>query len=282
MSNLLEAIFSISQFEELTVDQVNTGNNRATNMGDGLETFVKKAFSDMLAESDPTVLTRHYQNIFSYEGSATTPPDLMIRGGAAIEVKKTQTISSELQLNSSHPKSKLLSSSPLINNHCRDCEVWSEKDFLYVIGHIPAQSKSLSSIWFIDGSIYAADETTYTNLKQMIANGIGDIPAIDFARTRELGRVNGVDPLRITNLRVRGMWLLQPPFRVFSEVHRHSNQSTFECISIIPTAKYDAFPTNSKRKIEATDTITIEDIEIKNPNNPMSMVACKLIKFVIV
>ena len=30
-----------------------------------------------------------------------------------------------------------------------------------------------------------------------------------FAETKELGRVNQVDPLGITNLRIRGMWQIE-------------------------------------------------------------------------
>jgi len=40
----------------------------------------------------------------------------MPKGGDALEVKKTETLSTELQLNSSHPKAKLFSNSTLINN----------------------------------------------------------------------------------------------------------------------------------------------------------------------
>ncbi len=51
----------------------------------------------------------------------------MIKNGDAFEIKKTEVLSTEIQLNSSHPKSKLFKTSTLINNHCKNCETWEEK-----------------------------------------------------------------------------------------------------------------------------------------------------------
>ena len=121
MKNILDAIVNIIQLPNLNVNDLTSGNNRATNVGDGLENFIKDAFSNNLS-NDKNDKLENYSNTFSYECSKTTPPDLMLIKGDAIEVKKTESVRSELQLNSSHPKSKLLSSSPLINNHCKTCE----------------------------------------------------------------------------------------------------------------------------------------------------------------
>lgn len=74
-----------------------------------------------------------YEETFSYQRSSRTPPDLMLKGGDAIEVKKTESLSSELQLNSSHPKSKWLSSSSLIKSHCKSYEDWTEKSFIVIL-----------------------------------------------------------------------------------------------------------------------------------------------------
>ncbi len=130
MSNILEAIINIASLPSLEVRELSFGNNRATHVGDGLESFIKDAFSNNLNVNDEYTKIEKYSKIFSYEGSQTRPPDLMILGGDAIEVKKTESISSELQLNSSHPKSKLISTSHLINDHCRKCENWKEKDIV--------------------------------------------------------------------------------------------------------------------------------------------------------
>lgn len=279
MSNILEAIIGIANLPQLDVQQLTFGNNRANNVGDGLEIFIKDAFSNNLNEINEENKIQSYSRIFSYEGSLTRPPDLMLRGGDAIEVKKTESIFSELQLNSSHPKAKLFSSSTLINSNCRQCEDWIEKDIIYTVGHIPKNSRVLSSLWMIYGNIYAAEEDVYTGLKTIITDGIQANQNINFSETNELGRVNFVDPLRITNMRIRGMWLLQPPVKVFDYRYRYSPDLKFQLVAIIPEDKYYSFPIESRERIEAgnIDFLDISNVEIKNPNNPVDMVLCKLI-----
>ncbi len=279
MTNILDAIYNISQLEELTVKDVTFGSNRATSVGDGLESFIKDAFTNTFNESDKKTKIKEYSEAFSYQGSSRTPPDLMLRGGDAIEVKKTESLTTDLQLNSSHPKSKLFSTSLLINKHCLNCETWSEKDFIYAIGHIPKGSKILSSLWFIDGSVYAADEDVYLSLKKTLTDSIETTPDINFSPTNEIGRVNFVDPLKITNLRVRGMWLLQPPYKVFDYVHDYSVDTKFQCIAIMPSNKYNSFPKESKEKLELSKSIFITNIEIQDPNNPVNLIDCKIIKY---
>jgi hypothetical protein len=279
MSNILEAIVGIANLPQLDVQQLTFGNNRANNVGDGLEIFIKDAFSNNLTETNEENKLQAYSRIFSYEGSLTRPPDLMIRGGDAIEVKKTESITSELQLNSSHPKAKLYSSSSLINAYCRDCETWDEKDIIYTVGHIPKNSKVLSSLWMIYGNIYAADEDVYTGLKSIITDSIQANQDINFSETNELGRVNFVDPLKITNMRIRGMWLLQPPVKVFDYRYTYDARLKFQLVAIIPEKKYYSFPESSRKMIEGgnIEYLDINSVEIKNPNNPVNMVLCKLI-----
>lgn len=133
MKNILDAIINIANLPSLEVNELTFGNNRANNIGDGLEVFIKNAFSNNLTNLNNEGNSKNYSDTFSYEGSKTSPPDLMLKDGDAIEVKKTESIFSELQLNSSHPKAKLFSTSHLINSHCRTCEVWEEKDIIYTI-----------------------------------------------------------------------------------------------------------------------------------------------------
>jgi hypothetical protein len=279
MTNILEAIVNIADLPTLTVKDLTFGNNRATNVGDGLEEFIKDSFSANNDITDNGVKKSRYQKTFSYEGSKTRPPDLMLRGGDAIEVKKTESLHSELQLNSSHPKAKLFASSKMINLHCKDCESWVEKDIIYTIGHIPKKSKTLSSLWMIYGSIYAADDSVYTDLKNTITASLESAPDLDFSETNELGRVNFVDPLKITNMRIRGMWLLKPPVKVFDYVYNYDQDLKFQLVAIIPLEKYKNFPIDSINKIEnhGKKIITISDIDVKNPNNPVKYIKCKLI-----
>ncbi len=279
MTNILEAIYNLTQLTNLEVKEFTEGNNRVLNVGEGLEIFVKNAFANTFNISDKKDRLKQFNEHFSYQGSKRTPPDLMLKGGDAIEVKKVENLNSELQLNSSYPKAKLFSDSKLINNHCRNCEDWTEKDIIYTIGHVLKKSKKLSSIWFIYGSIYAADASVYTSLKDTLTKSIEDTPSINFSPTNEIGRVNYVDPLKITNLRIRGMWLLKPPYKVFDYLHQYSSEKEFQCIAIIPILKYNSFEKESREKIEALTALTINNELIQDPNNPVNLIDCKVIRY---
>lgn len=287
MSNLLEAVYNISNLANLTVQDITLGKNRANDLGEGLEAFVKNAFANAFGERDKANRIAKYAAVFSYEGGTRNPPDLMLKGGDAVEVKKVESLSNMLQLNSSYPKAKLSADSSLISKHCKEAEEgnWKQKDFVYVIGHIPPKSKNknnkLTSLWFIDGSIYAADKTIYSSLKKDLTTNIEAIPGIDFSPTKELGRVNAADPLKITNLRIRGMWFMYPPYKVFDYVHEYDDQKNFQCILLLPKDKYHRFPKESRAKIETSTSITSKEVKVQNPNNPADLVTCFLIKYTV-
>lgn len=80
-------------------------------------------------------------------------------------------------------------------------------------------------------------------------------------------------------MRIRGMWLLQPPVKVYDYVYQYSNNLKFQLVAIIPIEKYNSFPIESRNKIEGLDdeNLNIEDIKVKNPNNPVNLIDCKLI-----
>ncbi|WP_338812757.1 NgoPII family restriction endonuclease [Bernardetia sp. Wsw4-3y2] len=204
----------------------------------------------------------------------------MIKGGDAIEVKKTQSANSDLALNSSYPKSNINSLSPMITQNCKNCEDWTEKDLIYCVGH--TTDTTLKSLWFVYGNIYAASHETYQRIKNTISAGIGTIPNVEFAETKELGRVNKVDSLGITNLRIRGMWQIQNPRKVFSYLHIPT-QKEFELVCIMPTEKYNSFNESSRTKIESINKIefSIENQQVQDPNNPAKLIDCKLIKYIV-
>lgn len=278
MTNILEAIINIVNNPVVEIRNQYTGRNRANNIGEALEMFVKDAFANTINEHNEQVKNTKFNEVFSWLGNQNHPPDIMIRKGDAIEVKKTQSANSDLALNSSYPKSNIQSNSNMITQECRTCENWIEKDLIYCVGH--TTDNSINSLWMVYGNIYAAKHITYQIIKQKITDGINEIPNVELAETNELGRVNRVDPLGITNLRIRGMWQIQNPRRVFNYLH-NSAGDTFELIAIIPTDKYNSFPNDSKYRIENLgDTrLKISDVQVKDPNNPANLINAKLIIF---
>ncbi len=277
--NILEAFYNVVKVASLEIKTVKDGNNRANNMGEGLEAFIKDAFAGTFDINDKNERNDIFNQIYSFQGTKRNPPDLMLKRGAAIEVKKTESLTTELQLNSSHPKQTLKSDSPFITEKCRKCEDWLEKDFIYAVGHTPKGGSSLSSLWFVYGDIYAAAESTYIDLKNELTKNIEEIPDIEFTPTKEIGRINAVDPLKITNLRVRGMWLLKQPYAVFDYIHDYDSNATFQCFAIIPTNKYDSFSKKSISKIEQEPSIVIKNVRVNHPDNPVELVDCKYIRY---
>ncbi|GIJ96965.1 hypothetical protein CAPN001_15340 [Capnocytophaga stomatis] len=278
MTNLLEAIHNISKLSSFEIKNLYMGRNRANTVGEALEKFIKDAFADTLENHNEIEVLQKYSEIFSWLGNQNHPPDIMIKGGDAIEVKKTQTASSDLALNSSYPKSNIQASSNFITNDCRICENWTEKDIIYSVGH--TSDEKLHSLWFVYGDIYCAKHETYQVIKQKISEGINEIPNVELAPTNELGRVNRVDPLGITNLRIRGMWQIQNPRKVFNYLHTPNNRGVdFELVAILSVEKYNSFPAESKVKIENSRYISIENSRVKNPNNPAQLIDVKVIKW---
>ena len=278
MTNILEAIVNIANNPVFEIKNLYSGRNRANNVGEALENFVKDAFANSLQTVNEQERNKKHNENFSWLGNQNHPPDIMIKGGDAIEVKKTQAANSDLALNSSYPKSNIQSDSPMITQECRTCGNWKEKDLIYCVGH--TSDESINSLWMVYGNIYAAKHETYQIIKKKITDGINEIPNVELAETNELGRVNRVDPLGITNLRIRGMWQIQNPRRVFNYLYTPS-LNNFELVAIIPKAKYDSFPADSKAKIEKTKIagLTINDVKVRDPNNPAALIEAKLIVF---
>lgn len=278
MSNTLKAFMNIVTNYRANIQNITDGNNRMNNMGEGLEAYIKNIFADTINEIDETKKLEKISKIFSYTGNKTNPPDMMLWNGDAIEVKKIESSNTSLQLNSSHPKSKLLSTNKKINEACKNCETWSEKDLIYIIGYVKA--KKLNSLWMVYGDCYAADENTYQRVENKITTSINSFDDLEINHdTNELSGIKNVDPLNITYLRVRGMWIIENPNKVYNYLYKYDKDATFQLICLMKKSKYESFPIVDIKSIEQTENITIDNVKIKNPNNPANLIDAKLLVF---
>jgi hypothetical protein len=251
------------------------------NMGEGLETYIKNAFANTLKETDETVRLEKISNTFSYTGNKTNPPDMMLWGGDAIEVKKIESASTSLQLNSSHPKSKLLVTNSKINKTCRECEQWQEKDLIYSIGYV--KDKQLRSLWMVYGDCYAADAEIYQKVEDKIKNSFNSLEHLEInTSTNELSGIKNVDPLNITYLRIRGMWIIENPTKVYNYLYDYDKGAKFQLIALMRTNKYKTFPIENRQELEQLNDLKIKDVKIQNPNNPANLIDAKLIIFKVV
>ena len=279
MSNILKAFINIVSTYQVNITNVTQGNNRANNMGEGLETYIKDIFADTLNETIKERRLEELSKIYSYQGNKNNPPDLMLKNSDAIEIKKLESKSSAIALNSSYPKAKLYADSLMITTACKNCEEWSIKDMLYAVGY--TNQSILKSLWLVYGDCFCADKETYERIKNTVSSGITTIPDVEFTETKELGKVKKVDPLGITDLRIRGMWHIDNPNKIFNYIYTYDDTKDFQLICLMKKEKYESLPSEDKEFIEniENENISIQDIKIKNPNNPVQLIDAKLLVF---
>lgn len=286
MTNVLDAIVNIVQNSNLSLNNHSHSRNRMNAVGDNLEFFVKDSFCNSFNTDIEEKSINTYPANFSYVGNSNNPPDLILKGGDAVEVKKIESLRNSIPLNSSYPKSKLISTDTMLTSACRKCEDnWSEKDIVYVVGVVPKSTSNLKALWLVYGDCFASDKSIYERIRKGICDGVNEIEGIEFSPTNELARVNKVDPLGITYLRVRGMWGIDNPISIFSYLNfdKYLN-NTFFLISILQTKKYLSFPSISRQKIEDLDRdniLELRDIRIKSPDNPAKLLEAKTIIYTV-
>lgn len=286
-TNVLIAIKNLLDYKENELLEVYKGkiNNRANNMGDALEYYVKDLFCNSISINDFNEKDKEYSKYLSYLGNSNNPPDFIIKSGSAVEVKKIENLSfGDIALNSSYPKDYLYSSSTLINKACKSCEDdmggWTKKDMIYTIGNVV--KNKLRVLWFLYGDCYSADTEVYHRMKTTIQSGVTQIQGVEFSQTKELGKVHKVDPLGITDLRIRGMWSIKHPMRVFDYVINDYNSKTdLQVYCLILKEKYDIMPKVDRDNLEKyikSNLLKKQDVEIKNPNNPAQFLDAVLFK----
>lgn len=91
MANIINAIINLVNNPISHLTNYYQGRNRANNAGDALEEYVKDMFANTFELAENERLEK-ISNTFSYLGNNSNPPDAMLRGGDAIEVKKIESL----------------------------------------------------------------------------------------------------------------------------------------------------------------------------------------------
>lgn len=295
MSNIIKAIINIINHRQAFNGTPNGGGNRMNVNGDSLEGFVKDAFAGTFGS--PKGNQRWVNTCFSHLGNAHNPPDMILIGGDAIEVKKEKTLG-QLQLNSSCPIDKLYQSNPKISDRARNCDGgnWHSKDILYVIGTEPQAQLGPKKIWMIFGDCLSPNEKVFRNLEQEIKTAVQAIPNYNWVHTNELAKAKDVDPLGTTDLRVRAMWMLDHPNVLFqhcvssciqqnkinyADPHNftYNRNASFQMYVLMKKSKFDSLPQADRDNIinRRCHNLLVEDVTIADPENPAVSMACKLI-----
>ena len=249
--------------------------NRMNSMGEKLEIFIKDIFSDTINLSNEYKL-KEYEKNFSYLGNQNNPPDIIIKESDAIEVKKIEGIKkNDIALNSSYPKNKFYKNNQMLTEACRNCEDWEEKDILYIIGYV--DENKIKSLLLLYGDCFSANKEVYEKIKKIIGEGIEEMD-LEISQTKELGRINKVDPLGITNLRIRGMWSLKSPLMFLNEyINFDLENKNFTFHFILREEKFNTLI--NKEKLLNIKDLKIRDINIKNPDNPSNLIKTKYLYY---
>jgi len=225
--------------------------------GKPFEIFAKNMFAGSLGALSSHV-DAAWNETFSWLGSENAPPDFMIWNGDAVEVK-VQTGLSQVQLNSSPPKRTLKVSDPRIEIGCTTCEEWTEKDFLYFIGK--ANAEYVEALWIIDGHCIADDAPTYEIIFEKLSSTVSELGG---EPGNEIGRFNKVDPLKASSLRIRAMWLLDHPAKVFREYLVPTQSNSFVLNVLVSSKKWDGYSEQQIKDVAelAADGVIIQRIQI--------------------
>ena len=151
----------------------------------------------------------------------------------------------------------------MITTACKNCEAdWIEKDICYIIGCVDKREQ-IKSLWFIYGDCYCAKPEVYTRVKDKITNSIQEL-GIELSETNEIAKVKKVDPLGITDLRVRGMWGIKHPSKVFEYIATKTIKPNIKALML--KEKFNSFDINSRNELSKKCNIK----EVKNSRSKQS------------
>ena len=281
--NPLTAIKNIAEFKSNDLKEYFASYHiRVNQVGEQLEYYVRDAICNSFKASKNALI--HSTGAFSYLGSQNYGPDIIISNGDAFEVKKIENLNTNiLHLNNSYPKDRLYKDDNTINQECRNADSgnWTSKEIYYVIGF--TSNSKIRNLFFVHGRCYAAERYFYESISGKIKKGIASLcesENLKASETKEIGRINRVDPLRITNFRIRGMWEIENPFSVFSYVYKTSEERNFSLAALVTKEKYFSFPQDDRTALENTKDVRLNTVFINNPNNPAQRMQAQLITLI--
>ncbi len=294
-ANVLNAIIALSKYRNNNLgDYANNYAIRINAVGEKLEYYVKDLLTGKFYNSEnerDLAYSRHY----SYLGNQNNAVDAIAKGGDAFEIKKIESRPASLSfgkiaLNNSPPKDVLHSGDRRLRGDVKEIDGgnWAEKDIFYAVG--ATAGAAVKYLYFVQGTCYAARAEVYDRIFQEVkqnVRGTMQSSGIEFEPTKELGRVHRVDPLGITDFRLRGMWEIRNPADVFRSIAPLDARGAFTCYAIMEEGKFNALssevPANlyGNGLIEQSQVggpIRVERVNVKDPNNPAKLKDAVLIK----
>lgn len=284
-ANVLNAIVALSTYRNNNLgDYANNYSIRINAVGERLEYYVKDLLTGRFYNKDKD-RDLAYSEHFSYLGNQNNAVDAIAKQGDAFEVKKVETkphtqSSGKIALNNSPPKDVLHRDDPRLRSDVREIDGgnWNFKDIFYVVGSTTLNT--VNSLYFVQGTCYAARSEVYLQVFDEVRRRVGDTVRdsnLEFEPTKELGRVHRVDPLGITDFRLRGMWEIRNPSDVFESVAPANQNADFTCYAIMEESKFKEIQSIEERELNLFNkalqnhSVEVERVKVKDPNNPANL-----------
>ena len=288
--NIIDAIGTLIKREPFYLDDPYSSENPNVSARYwSIKEYVENLFTDSFDARDMGERIYRHMKVFSHFGNLANPPDLILRGGDAIEIKniyipkrysRGRLERDPLILNTLYPRQKLYADDPMITDACRKAEKWTVKDIIYAVG--ASRGKQLTHLCMVYGSDYCASARHYEKLLAEMRARLKDIPNLNKTWSeRYLGRIGKVDPTGATYLELRNMWYLENPWSYFRDIYRPNPSAGFNFMCIINDEKFSRLKNGNKlfAWAEICPQLKLELVSIKNPDEPAQKRDALLIRY---
>ena len=283
-TKVLNATIALSRYKNNMGDYAKSYAIKINIVGENQEYYVKDLLTGEFYRSERE-RDLAYSNHYSYLGNQNNAVDAIAKFGDAFEIKKvesrkgSQTVG-KIALNNSPPKDVLHSDDQRLRSDVKgiDGGNWKQKDIFYAVGSTIGQK--VRYLYFVQGTCYAARNEVYQSVFDNVRKRIQDtvkLSGLEFMDTKELGRIHRVDPLGITDFRLRGMWEIRNPADVFSGIAPIDSKPEFTCFAIMEQQKFleesskrSSVYGNFSEEIEG-GPVSLENVKVKDPNNPAKL-----------
>jgi hypothetical protein len=77
------------------------------------------------------------------------------------------------------------------------------------------------------------------------------------------------------------MWHIDNPNKTFNYIYDFDDTKDFQLICLMKKEKYNSLPIEDKEVIEnlENENVSVQNMRIKNPNNPVQLIDAKLLVF---
>jgi hypothetical protein len=75
------------------------------------------------------------------------------------------------------------------------------------------------------------------------------------------------------------MWHIVSPFKLYQDYFQVDNGALFSVFCILRSSKFYSFSSSDQNLIATHPDINLEDVSIRNPDNPAQLPGAKLISF---